>query len=241
MNNLSATRHPVDLWIVWLFCFGGLVLAFPFYSYLVFGLGYDRSAVANLFAIHVTIAYWLGMSAALLPLPSLKSWSGFQRLQSVCITFMLASYLTHLSWELVWLLCHEAISQARNEMWAYAWWAYIDGGDIRYYQPEASFLMIEVLSVINGLIGITGLGILWRSKFSNPLGILLCMSTAVTHTVLTWYYYGTEFLTGFESVNTDSFIDLWVKFIFLNGPWLVFPWLVLFWGFHLLQQHMATK
>lgn len=96
--------------------------------------------------------------------------------------------------------------------------------------------MIEMLSVTNGLIGITGLILLWRSRFRHLLGTLMCMSTAVTHTVLTWYYYGTEILTGFESVNTASFIDLWVKFILLNGPWLVFPWLVLYWGYRLLQQ-----
>jgi hypothetical protein len=68
------------------------------------------------------------------------------------------------------------------------------------------------------------------------------MSTAVTHTVLTWYYYGTEILTGFESVNTASFVDFWVKFILLNGPWLVFPWLVLIWGWLLLRrQSLASK
>jgi len=192
--------------------------------------------VADVFALHVAIAYWVGICAALLPLPGLKSWSSFQRIQSVCIVFMLASYLTHVSWELIWLVFHEAISNAKNEMWAYAWWAYMDGGDMRYYKPEINFMMIEALSVINGSIGLTGLYLLKRSEFRNLLGILLCMSTAVTHTVLTWYYYGTEILSGFESVNTESFNDLWVKFIFLNGPWLVFPWLVLYWGYRLIQK-----
>jgi len=237
-NNYEGFKKPIDLWLLWFLCFGGLIIAFPLYSYMVFGKGYDRVETANIFAIHVTISYWLGILAPFFPLSKLRSWSRFQRLQAVCLAFMIVSYLTHLSWELVWLILHDAISLAKNEMWAYPWWAYIDGGDIRYYKPETNFLMMEVLSVINGLIGVTGLVLLWRSKFHNPLGTLLCMSTAVTHTVLTWYYYGTEFLTGFESVNTASFVDLWIKFIFLNGPWLVFPWLVLFWGYQLLKKQI---
>jgi hypothetical protein len=237
----EPASRPIDLWIVWAIAFGSLVLAFPFYSYLVFGLGHDRAATADLLSIQVTIAYWLGISAAFLPLPGLRNWSALQRIQTVCLTFMLVSYITHLSWELGWLFLHEAISNARDAMWAYPWWAYIDGGDIRYFNPETDFIMIEVLSVINGSIGLTGLYLLRRSGFRSLLGVLLCMSTAVTHTVLTWYYYGTEILSGFESVNTASFVDLWIKFILLNGPWLVFPWLVLYWGYRQLQRNLVGK
>lgn len=237
----ASSPVPADLKAVWAFAFGSLALAFPVYSYLVFGLGFDRAATADVFAIHATIAYWLGMGAGFLPLPGLKAWPRFRRLQAVCLAFMLASYLTHLSWELAWLLLHEAIANARDELWAYPWWAYIDGGDMRYYQPEHSFVMMEVLSVINGSIGLTGLYLLWKTSFRHLTGTLMCMSTAVTHTVLTWYYYGTEALNGFASVNTSSVIDLWVKFILLNGPWLVFPWLVLYWGYQLLRQGSARQ
>ncbi|ODS23385.1 hypothetical protein AB835_09190 [Candidatus Endobugula sertula] len=230
---------PKDLKCVWIISFGCLVFAFPIYSYLAFGLELDRNALADIFATHVAIAYWTGMGAAFLPLPGLKNWSKVERLKYVCLAFMLASYLTHLSWQLLWLVFHETISNSKNEIWAYAWWAYIDGGDVRYYNPEPHFLMIEILSVINGSIGLVGLYFLLKSEFKNILGILLCMSTAVTHTILTWHYYGEEMLTGFESVNISSFNDLWIKFIFLNGPWLVFPWLVLFWGYTLIQKRTS--
>jgi hypothetical protein len=46
-------------------------------------------------------------------------------------------------------------------------------------------------------------------------------------------------MSGFESVNVHSFFDLWIKFIFLNGPWLVFPWLVLYWGSRLLRLQLT--
>lgn len=230
---------PRDLAAVWVISFGALVLAFPVYSYLVFAMGMDRGGIANILATQVTLCYWLGISAAFLPLPGLRSWSRLRRIHAVCLTFMLVSYLTHLSWELGWLFLHGRIAESRDALWAYTWWAYIDGGDMRYYRPELNFIMMEILSVINGSIGLTGLWLLFRSRFEDWRGTLLCMSTGVTHTVLTWYYYGTEILSGFASVNTDSFFDLWIKFIFLNGPWLVFPWLVLYWGVQLLRIQLA--
>ena len=35
--------RPVDLYVVWVLAFGGLVVAFPFYGYLAFGLGYYQA------------------------------------------------------------------------------------------------------------------------------------------------------------------------------------------------------
>ncbi|MEN8183644.1 MAG: hypothetical protein ABFS46_14035 [Myxococcota bacterium] len=44
--------------------------------------------------------------------------------------------------------------------WAYPWWAYIDGGDLRYASSSSTLLMMETLSVANGAVGATGL-FLW--------------------------------------------------------------------------------
>src|SRR5690606_29522793 len=72
-----------DLIAVWLATFGTMALSFPFYSYLAFGLAMDRNEIANIFASHVTVAYWLGICAAFLPLPSLRHWTFLRRLQTV--------------------------------------------------------------------------------------------------------------------------------------------------------------
>lgn len=220
---------------VWLFSFGSLILGFPFYTALVFIVGADRDITADILSTQAMVCYWVGMAAAFFPLSSLRSWSFEQRLHSVCQTYLMASIATHLSWELIWLLNYDAISAARDHFWAYPWWGYIDGGDIRYYNPDVEFIMMETLSVFNGCQGLLGLVLLWRSSYTSLAGILLCFSMAVFHTVLTWFYYGTEILSGFASVNTESFFDLWVKFILLNGPWLVFPWLVIIWSYKLLR------
>lgn len=236
VDRLPASR---GLRVVWIIAFGSLVLGFPLYTYLVFGQHADRTLMANLLAIQATVAYFLGMFAAFLPIRSLRPWTKFQRLQAVVLAFAIASYTTHLTWELAWLILHKPIAGARDSAWAYPWWAYIDGGDMRYLNPDPHFLMIEVLSVINACVGITGLILLKRSAFRDYRGTLLVMCTAVTHTVLTWYYYGSEILGGFPSVNTSSFLDFGVKFILLNAPWLIAPWLVLAWGFQLLPRQLA--
>lgn len=246
-DAMQATTHPITaklppsrgLRIVWVVAFGSLALSFPIYSHLAFHSGVDRGVIANAMAVQATVAYFVGIFAAFLPIPSLRTWTRFQRLQGVVLPFVICSYATHLTWELGWLILHKAIAGARDAAWAYPWWNYIDGGDVRYLHAEPSFMMIEVLSVINACVGITGLVLLFRSKFTDYRGTLLVMSTAVTHTVLTWYYYGTEIIGGFPSVNTSSFLDLGVKFILLNGPWLIAPWLVLAWGYKMLTTQFA--
>jgi hypothetical protein len=246
--SVPATEPPAtsagvppsrSLRTVWAVAFGSLVVAFPLYTFLVFGAGADRATMADALAVQATLAYFLGIFAAVLPLRSLRSWSRYQRLQAVVLPFVICSYATHLTWELGWLILHRPIAGARDSAWAYAWWAYIDGGDTRYLNPDPHFLMIEVLSVVNGCVGVAGLVLLTRSHFADHRGTLLVMSTAVTHTVLTWYYYGSEILGGFPSVDTSSALDLGVKFLLLNSPWLIAPWLVLGWGLQTLKRQLV--
>jgi hypothetical protein len=223
----------------WVVAFGSLVLAFPLYTFLVFGAGAGRAPMADALAVQATLAYFVGIFAAALPWRSLRSWSRYERLQAVVLPFVVCSYATHLTWELGWLVLHKQIAAAHDSPWAYAWWAYIDGGDIRYLNPDPHFLMIEVLSVVNGCVGVTGLVLLRRSRFTDHRATLLIMSTAVTHTVLTWYYYGSEIIGGFPSVDTSSVLDLGVKFLLLNSPWLIAPWLVLAWGRQTLERQLG--
>ncbi|WP_232678871.1 hypothetical protein [Nocardioides sp. R-C-SC26] len=225
----------------WILGFGSLALAFPLYVYLVFGTDADRGTMADAMVVQATIGYFLGIFAACLPIPSLRGWTRYQRLQATVLPFVIASYVTHLTWELGWLILHERIAEAQDSAWAYAWWNYIDGGDLRYLNPDSHFLMMEVLSVTNGCVGLVGLILLRRSRFTDVRGTLLVMSTAVTHTVLTWYYYGSELIGGLESTDTSSFMDFGLRFLLLNSPWLIAPWLVLAWGYQTLARQFALR
>ena len=227
--SAHAARHA-DLWIARSLTLGPVALAFPVASAAVFVGGADRNATADLLAVVYSVGLFAGFSTSLWPLPSLRSWTRFERIQSVCLVFMVVSYATHLSWELCWLLLHDAIHAAHDSAWAYPWWAYIDGGDMRYAEASAELLSMELLSVLNGLVGATGLTLWLRSGRTDPRGVLLCMATAVVHLYSASLYFGSEILAGMPNVDTSSFLDTWIKFGLANSPWLIFPWFVLYWG-----------
>ena len=231
---MSDTRNT-DLWIARALTLGPVVLAFPVATAAVFVLGTDRDATADILSVVYSVGLFSAFTTSLWPLPSLHAWTRFQRIQSLCILFMIVSYVTHLSWELVWLLFHSAIHQARDAAWAYPWWAYIDGGDLRYAEANPTLLMMEALSVLNGLVGTAGLYLWFRSGRTDHRGILLCMATAVVHLYSASLYFGSEILDGMVNVDTTSFLDTWIKFGLANAPWVVFPWFVLYWGRQLLS------
>ncbi len=224
-----AARHA-DLWLARGLTLGPVALAFPVATAAVFGFGADRDRTADLLAVVYSVGLFSGFTTSFWPLPSVRSWTRFQRIQSMCLLFMVVSYLTHLTWELGWLVLHETIQGSREAAWAYPWWAYIDGGDLRYAGSSSNLLTMEVLSVLNGAIGAVGLTLWHRSRHRDPRGVLLCMATAVVHLYSTSLYYGAEILDGLPNVDTSSFLDSWIKFGLTNAPWIVFPWFVLYWG-----------
>jgi hypothetical protein len=229
-----------QLWGARAVTLGPVVLAFPVATAAVFAFGADRNLCADLVALCYSLGIFLGITTSFWPLRDLKDWTRARRLESLCFLFMVVSYFTHLSWELAWLILHESIATARHAAWAYPWWAYIDGGDARYAAPSSTLLGMEVLSVINGVIGLTGLWLWSRSKGRDARGFLLCMATAVVHLYSVCLYYGTEIIDGFPNVDTSSVLDLYFKFGLANAPWIIFPWFVLYWGFQGLKKIEST-
>jgi len=228
---LPGTRIAhADLAFARALCLVPVALAFPLGSVLVFGLGAERGATADVIAWVYSVGLFAAFTTAFWPLGSLGEWGRERRVQSAVLLFLVVSYVTHLSWELGWLLLHDRIAAARDAAWAYTWWAYIDGGDARYATAPTALLTIETLSVANGLIGTTGL-VLWvRSSGRDRRAVLLFMATAVVHLYSTSYYYLTEIIDGLPNVDTTSFTGTWIKFGLANAPWLTMPWLVLWWG-----------
>jgi len=226
----------LDLWIARGCTLGPVAVAFPVAAWAVFGLGTDRNATADLLAVVYSLGLFLGFTTSLWPLPSLRRWTRQQRIQSLCLLFLTVSCITHLSWELLWLVGRDVIATSRDAAWAYPWWAYIDGGDMRYARATPTLLMMEVLSVSNGILCALGL-VLWiRSAGRNLRAVLLFMATAVVHLYSTSLYYGGEILAGLPNVDTSSFLDSWIKFGLANASWLVFPPFVLVWGSRLVLQ-----
>jgi len=230
ISGPASAKPNLDLWIARGITLGPVALAFPVATWLVFGLGSDRKATADGLALIYSFGLFLGFTTSLWPLPSLRSWTGRERLQSLCLLFLIVSCITHLSWELIWLVAHDAIAGSRDAAWAYPWWAYIDGGDMRYAEATPTLLMMEVLSVSNGAICALGLALWYRSNGTDIRAVLLFMAMAVVHLYSTSLYYGGEIIAGLPNVDTSSVLDTWVKFGLANVSWLVFPPCVLAWG-----------
>ena len=229
-NAATPSARHVDLWLARALTLGPVALAFPMAAAAVFAFGADRNRIADLLALVYSAGLFLGFSTSLWPLPSLRTWSRLERIESLCLLFVIVSCITHLSWELVWLLGHEAIAASRDAAWAYPWWAYIDGGDMRYAEASPVLLMMEILSVTNGAIGALGLTFWYRSGGSDRRALLLFIAMAIVHLYSTSLYYGGEILAGLPNVDTSSFLDTWIKFGLANASWLVFPPFVLWWG-----------
>jgi hypothetical protein len=207
-----------------------VVLAFPAGSIAVFVLGTNRTVTADIIAWVYSIGLFSAFTTSFWPLPGLRHWAARERIRSAVLLFVIVSYLTHLTWELGWLLLHEHIAGARDAAWAYTWWAYIDGGDYRYATAPVELLTIEILSVVNGTIGVVALALWWRSAGRDVRAVLMLMATAVVHLYSTSFYYLSEIIAGMPNVDTTSFTDSYIKFGLANAPWLTMPWLVLWWG-----------
>lgn len=239
-NGLPPDRRPPSpvLYAVRVALLGAVALGFPVATFLVFGRDADRTTVATGVAYVYSVGLFLAFTTAWWPLPSLRLWDVEARLRSTVVLFTGVSYFTHLSWELVWLLAHRVIRHSRDAAWAYPWWAYIDGGDYRYAEAPANLISMEILSVTNGVIGIVALVCYLRSERRGAVSVgavLAMMATAVVHLYSTSLYFLSEIVAGLPNVNTDSFSDTFIKFGLANAPWLVFPPLVLWWGFRIAQ------
>lgn len=230
----KPSASHVDLWVARSVTLGPVALAFPIAAWAVFGAGADRNATADLLAVVYSFGLVLGFTTSLWPLPSLRTWTFWNRIESLCLLFLIVSAITHLSWEFVWLVAHDTIAASRDAAWAYPWWAYIDGGDMRYANATPTLLMMEILSVSNGLVCALGLRLWYRSGGRDRRAVLLFMAMAVVHLYSTSLYYGGEILSGLPNVDTSSFLDSWIKFGLANISWLAFPPFVLAWGSRLL-------
>jgi hypothetical protein len=229
-SEIHRTDRGRDLLVARVFALAAVVLAFPIGSVAVFRLGADREAVANLIAWVYSVALFAAFTASFWPLPGVREWSFERRARSAVLLFLVVSYVTHLTWELAWLVLHDRMAAARDAPWAYPWWAYIDGGDRRYATAPPELIAIESLSVINGVLGVTGLVLWLRSSGRDPRAVLLFMATAVVHLYSASFYYLSEIVAGLPNVRTGSFTAVWIKFGLANAPWVTLPWVVLWWG-----------
>jgi hypothetical protein len=236
LDRVATTRSATGLRVVQAAIIGLIALALPAGAVAVFGFDAARNATADSVGTVFFSAFVLLLTTPWWPLEVNRSRSRFERVQSMCFLWFGLTFTTHVTWELFWLLLHDPIVNSPDEAWAYMWWMYIDGGDGRYATSDPTLITQEILSVVNGVVGFTGLFLWWRSKGRSVTAVLLLMATAVVHLYSAALYFGSEVFDGYPNVDTGSFVDFWIKFWLLNGLWLVVPWVVLWWGRQMLRR-----
>jgi hypothetical protein len=226
----SERVTPRDLVLARVLTFGTVATAFPVSALAVFALGVDRQQAADVLAVIYSVGLVLALSTSYWPLRGLSTWTREARVESLVVAYLVMSYVTHLSWELGWLVLHDAIAASPTAPWAYVWWAYIDGGDIRYANVEPLLLAMETLSVTNGIVGATAMTRWLRSGRTDRAAVLVLAGTAAVHLYSASLYYLSEIFSGFPSVRTTSFIATYFKFALANAPWVVVPFVVFAWA-----------
>ncbi len=219
--------------------FGAVALAFPLATVAVYQLGSDRQATASVLSVVYGVGLVLALSTSFWPLPELRDWSRLRRVESLVLVYLGMSYVTHLTWELGWLVFREAIAANPDAPWTYVWWAYIDGGDSRYADPGVHLTVMEILSVVHGAVGATALVRYLRSGRTSRGACLVFVASAAIHLYSVSLYYLSELLDGMPHVDTTSFIGTWIKFGLANTPWLVVPGFIFWWASQKLGDPVA--
>ena len=217
-----------------------IALALPIGALCVFGFGADRAVAGNLVSIIFFGAFLGLLSSPWWPAAGQRGRPFFESLQGMVMIWFGVTFSIHVTWELGWLVLRDQIRVSRDAVWAYPWWAYIDGGDARYASANGELVAVECLSVAVGILGLTALWIRHRSAGRNSLATLMLMATAVAHVYGAACYLGGEAFNGFPNVDTTSIVDFVLKFWLLNGLWLVMPWAVLFWGKRTLYAQISA-
>jgi hypothetical protein len=192
--------------------------------------GVDKTVTSN---VYIGISATVYLIVLLLPWLNLKGQehlSTAQRLEKMCIAWLYLLAAAHVFYELPWLIWHGHIlgPDGQGKLWSYAWWAYADGGDLRFLAPDANLLGLEVGSSLVGIITVLLLIARYRSGKFTDMALLVLMAVMICDFYPTLLYYTVEFMQGMPNVR--GLADLLIKFIFANSFWLVMPWIVFIWA-----------
>jgi hypothetical protein len=218
-----------------------LTLSFPVASWAVFGAGADRTATAAVLSCVFVFCMSGLLIAPFLPFATLRGESRYRRLERMVYIWIFVFVGVALTWEIPWALLHERIAASRDELWAYTWWAYIDGVDLRYVNPSWLVFFIEGWADTNGLLSAVALYAWFKSGKTNPLPIYYFMFAAPLHIYPTVLYYVSEIATGMPNVDTTSPINLYVKFGMANSFWVIVPFFVFVWGAKTLERIYTVR
>lgn len=213
-----------------------LTLSFPIASWAVFGAGADREVTAAVLSCIFAFSMTGLVLAPHLPFAALRGESRYRRLERMVYIWIIVFVGVALTWEIPWAILHERIAVSRDQLWAYTWWAYIDGGDLRYINPNWLVFFIETWADTNGILSAFALYAWFKSGKTNTLPVYYFMFAAPLHIYPTVLYYVSEIANGFPNVDHANPINLYVKFGLANCFWVIVPFFVFAWGMQTIER-----
>lgn len=203
--------------------------------------GVDKTIASNVYIAVSATVYLIVLVLPWLNLKGQEHLSAAQRLEKMCIAWLYLLVAAHVFYELPWLIWHGKIlgPDGQGKLWSYAWWAYADGGDLRFLAPDANLLGLEVGSSVVGIITVFLLIVRYRSGKFTDTALLALMAVMICDFYPTVLYYLVEFMQGMPNVR--GLADLLIKFILANSFWLVMPWIVFIWAGHQLIGRKADQ
>jgi hypothetical protein len=215
--------------LVAIFAFLLIVIGFFGQMAVVFW-GVDITQMAYVSFWVFDVCMWGMLLTPWLPLPSLSRHSNYKRLEFMIEIWVWIYVLIAFVYEVPWVLGYPQIAYAEDQLWAYIWWSYIHGGDIRYLHVDLHVLFAEVWACLNAFIGTAALYIWYKSKRTSTTAVYMLMFCAGMHITATVQYYSLETYHGFPNVDTGNPHNFWGKFIFSNSAWLIVPFITFIWG-----------
>jgi hypothetical protein len=191
--------------------------------------GVDKGVASNLQIAIFTLVYAGILVVPWLDLSNQEHLTRAQRLEKMCVVWMCLTAAPHVTGELSYVLFYDAIMAHPHSVWTYAWWAYIDGGDVRYATHDIYIVTFETGAA---LIGFTLVVLLLSYRKTHRFStnqLLVLMAAMMCDFYPTYAYYATEMWRGFPSVHGGR-VDLLIKFVASNIFWLFMPWVVFIWA-----------
>ncbi|CAD5983278.1 EXPERA domain-containing protein [Planktothrix agardhii] len=163
-----------------------------------------------------------------------------EKLITICSIWLLVSGIAHVTWELSWCFVHPYLHNVTAEdTWAWIWWAY-GVADRRYLVSEPSTVILEwVTATVGGPLTLYAAYLQRKSTMQKASIFILIASLMDLYGA--FLYFGTEILDGFYYIDTEQFVNFWIKFLGLNSLWVFFSILCIYIAINTLLQRPAIE
>ena len=161
-----------------------------------------------------------------------------EKLTAICSIWLLVSGIAHVTWELSWCFVHPYLHNVTAEdTWAWIWWAY-GIADRRYLVSEPSTVILEwVTATVGGPLTLYA-AYLQRKNTMQKASIFILIASLMD-LYGAFLYFGTEILDGFYYIDTEQFVNFWIKFLGLNSLWVFFSILCIYIAINTLLRRPA--